>query len=163
VSVQLSEGAGPTHGYGACCGRPCHPDDSSLGTTTPTLHLAKSAEEILDRLAGYCRESGGGTMRTRALFAALTVTLALATASPAVAGQEQATRIVWTQVLDDEFTTARIVSARPDGSGLRALTHPTAGEFDLSVTARRKEPSRTSPPSRRPVAPSPTAPARSAT
>ena len=102
-------------------------------------------------------------MRTRALFAALTVTLALATASPAVAGQEQATRIVWTQVLDDEFTTARIVSARPDGSGLRALTHPAAGEFDLSVTARRKEPSRTSPPSRRPVAPSPTAPARSAT
>jgi hypothetical protein len=55
-------------------------------------------------------------MRTHALLAALTVTLALAPAAPAVAGQEQATRIVWTQVLDDEFTTARIVSARPAGS-----------------------------------------------
>ena len=72
-------------------------------------------------------------MRTRALLAALTVTLALAAAAPAVAGQEPATRIVWTQVLDDNFTTARIVSARPDGSGLRALTHPTAGEFDLNA------------------------------
>jgi len=72
-------------------------------------------------------------MRTRALLAALTVTLALATASPAVADQEQATRILWTQVLDDEFTTARIVSARPDGSGLRALIHPAAGEFDLNA------------------------------
>ena len=72
-------------------------------------------------------------MRTRALLAALTVTLALATAAPAVAGQERATRIVWTQVLDDEFTTARIVSARPDGSGLRALTRPAAGEFDLNA------------------------------
>lgn len=72
-------------------------------------------------------------MRTRALLAALTVTLALAMATPAVAGQEQATRIVWTQVLDDEFTTARIVSARPDGSGLRAITHPGPGEFDLNA------------------------------
>ena len=27
----------------------------AIGTTTPTLHLAKSAEEILDRLAGSCR------------------------------------------------------------------------------------------------------------
>jgi Tol biopolymer transport system component len=35
--------------------------------------------------------------------------------------------------LDDEFTTARIVSARPDGSGLRALTHPAVGEFDLNA------------------------------
>ena len=83
--------------------------------------------------AGTGLKSGGGTMRTRALLAALAVTLALATAAPAVAGQEQATRIVWTQVLDDEFTTARIVSARPDGSGLRALTHPAAGEFDLNA------------------------------
>jgi ABC-type sugar transport system substrate-binding protein len=76
-------------------------------------------------------------MRTRALLAALIITLALATAAPAVAGQEQATRIVWTQVLDDEFTTARIVSARPDGSGLRALTRPAAGEFrpDWGVAA----------------------------
>jgi Tol biopolymer transport system component len=72
-------------------------------------------------------------MRTRALLAALIITLALATASPVAAGQEQATLIVWTQVLDDEFTTARIVSAQPDGSGLRALTHPGAGAFDLNA------------------------------
>ena len=72
-------------------------------------------------------------MRARILIAALTVTLALATATPATAGQEHPTRIVWTQVLDDEFTTARIVSARPDGSGFRALTHPAAGQFDLDA------------------------------
>jgi hypothetical protein len=29
----------------------------AIGTTTPTLHLAKSAEEILDRLAGSCPPS----------------------------------------------------------------------------------------------------------
>lgn len=72
-------------------------------------------------------------MRSRALLAALTVALGLATATPAVAGQEHATRIVWTQILDDEGTTARIVSAQPDGSGLRALTYPAAGAFDLNA------------------------------
>ena len=72
-------------------------------------------------------------MRARVLLAALTITLGLATATPAAAGQEHATRIVWTQVLDDEFTTARIVSAHPDGSGFRALTHPTAGQFDIDA------------------------------
>jgi len=29
VPVHLSERAGPTHGYGAFCGRPCHPGDPS--------------------------------------------------------------------------------------------------------------------------------------
>jgi Tol biopolymer transport system component len=72
-------------------------------------------------------------MRTRALLAALTVVISLATAAPAVAGQAHASRIVWTQVLDDQFTTARIVSARPDGSGVRALTHPGAGVFDINA------------------------------
>ena len=72
-------------------------------------------------------------MRARVLLAALTITLGLATATPADAGQEHLTRIVWTQVLDDEFTTARIVSAHPDGSGFRALTHPAAGEFDIDA------------------------------
>jgi hypothetical protein len=55
ASVHLSEGAGPAHGYGACCGRPCHPDDSSHCNDNPrpfTWH--KRAEEILDRLAGSC-------------------------------------------------------------------------------------------------------------
>ena len=56
VSVHLSECAGPTHGYGASCDRPWHPDDSSHWNDNPrpfTWH--KSVEEILDRLAGYCR------------------------------------------------------------------------------------------------------------
>jgi hypothetical protein len=56
VSVHLSEYAGPTHGYGVSCGRPWHPTILAIGTTTPgpfTWH--KSAEEILDRPAGYCR------------------------------------------------------------------------------------------------------------
>ena len=56
VSVHLSECPGPAHGYGASCGRPWHPDDSSQTNDNPrpfTWH--KSAEEILDRLAGYGR------------------------------------------------------------------------------------------------------------
>ena len=72
-------------------------------------------------------------MRTRVLLAALMATLALATAAPAAAGQEHGTRIVWTQVLGNQGTTARIVSARPDGSGLHALTHPASGAFDLNA------------------------------
>jgi len=56
VSVHLSECAGPTHGYGASCGRPWHPDDSSHWNDNPRpFTWNKSAEEILDRLAGYCR------------------------------------------------------------------------------------------------------------
>jgi Tol biopolymer transport system component len=42
-------------------------------------------------------------------------------------------RIVWTQILDDQGTTARLVPARPDGSGLRTLTHPTAKQFDINA------------------------------
>jgi Tol biopolymer transport system component len=73
-----------------------------------------------------------------ALIAAATLT-ALATAVPAQAttrgsqGQAHAGRIVWTQVLDGAFTTARIVSARPDGSGLHVLTHPGAKVFDINA------------------------------
>jgi hypothetical protein len=56
VSVHLSECAGPPHGLGASCGRSWHPDDSSHWTDNPpTRYLAKSVEEVLDRLAGYCR------------------------------------------------------------------------------------------------------------
>ena len=64
---------------------------------------------------------------------------ALALAVPAQAttrgspGGAQAGRIVWTQALDDQFSTARIVSARPDGSGPRALTHPGPGDFDINA------------------------------
>ena len=48
-------------------------------------------------------------------------------------GRAQAGRIVWTQVLDSNFTTARLVSARPDGSGFRVLTHPGPKRFDIDV------------------------------
>ena len=76
--------------------------------------------------------------RTAALVAAAILT-ALTVAIPAQAatrgshGRAQAGRIVWTQVLDDDFTTARLVSARPDGSGLRVLTHPGAKQFDIDA------------------------------
>ena len=64
---------------------------------------------------------------------------ALALARPAQATTRgspdggQAGRIVWTQGLDDQFSAARIVSARPDGSGLRVLTHPGPGDFDINA------------------------------
>src|SRR3954451_9598593 len=48
--------SGPTLEYGASCGRPWPPDDSSHWNDNPrpfTWH--KTPEEILDRLAGYCR------------------------------------------------------------------------------------------------------------
>jgi Tol biopolymer transport system component len=76
--------------------------------------------------------------RMAALVAAAIVTT-LTIAMPAQAstrgsqGRAQAGRIVWTQVLDDKFTTARLVSARPDGSGLRVLTHPGAKHFDVDA------------------------------
>jgi len=35
VLIQLSECPGPTHRYGASCGRPCHPDDSSHRNDNP--------------------------------------------------------------------------------------------------------------------------------
>ena len=76
--------------------------------------------------------------RLAALVAAAILS-ALAVAAPAQAttrgspGGAQAGRIVWTQVLDDKFTTARIVSARPDGSGPRVLTHPGPEQFDINA------------------------------
>jgi Tol biopolymer transport system component len=33
----------------------------------------------------------------------------------------------------DKGTTARLVSARPDGSGLRTLTHPKAEQFHINA------------------------------
>jgi WD40-like Beta Propeller Repeat len=64
---------------------------------------------------------------------------ALTVAAPAQAtmhrwhGRAQTGRIVWTQVLDSNFTTARLVSARPDGGGFRVLTHPGAKRFDIDA------------------------------
>jgi TolB protein len=52
---------------------------------------------------------------------------------PGSRGGGHAGRIVWTQVLNDHFSRARIVSARPDGSGLRALTHPGPKTVDINA------------------------------
>src|SRR3984957_9760419 len=64
---------------------------------------------------------------------------ALTAAAPAQAtthrwpGPAQSGRIVWTQVLDSNFTTARLVSARPDSRGFRVLTHPGPKRFDIDA------------------------------
>jgi len=79
------------------------------------------------------------TSRRMAALAAVVTLTALTLAVPAQAttrgsdGRTQAGRIVWTQVLDDTFSTARLVSGRPDGSGLRVLTHPGAKQFDIEA------------------------------
>jgi len=71
--------------------------------------------------------------RLAALIAAATLTT-LASCEPAHATTHVSSgRIVWTQTLDDQGTTARLVSARPDGSGLRTLTHPKAKQFDINA------------------------------
>jgi Tol biopolymer transport system component len=71
--------------------------------------------------------------RLAALIAAATL-VALASAMPAQATAHRSSgRIVWTQILDDQGTTARLVSARPNGSGLRVLTHPKAKQFDINA------------------------------
>jgi dipeptidyl aminopeptidase/acylaminoacyl peptidase len=84
---------------------------------------------------------------TGAILTALAVAAsAPATAAPAPAttaatravahqphGPAQAGRIVWTQVLNSQFTRARLVSARPDGSGFRVLTHPGPKRFDIDA------------------------------
>src|SRR5262245_46150828 len=48
-------------------------------------------------------------------------------------GQSSGTRIVYTQVLTGNFTHARIVSSRPDGTDLRVVSHPGSGEFDIDA------------------------------
>jgi Tol biopolymer transport system component len=74
-----------------------------------------------------------------AVLVAGTILTALTAAAPAQAtthrwpGPAQGGRIVWTQVLDSNFTTARLVSARPDGSGFRVLTHPGPKRFDIDA------------------------------
>jgi Tol biopolymer transport system component len=83
-------------------------------------------------------------MRTWFLYPALAVTLCLTAATPALAraahattpgssGEAHAGRIVWSQVLNKDFSSQRIVSARPDGSGLRALTHPGPLTADINA------------------------------
>jgi Tol biopolymer transport system component len=72
-------------------------------------------------------------MRARILLVALSLALGLVVAPPAMAGEARGTRIVWTQVVDADFTTARIVSGRPDGTGVHAVSHPGSGQFDLDA------------------------------
>ena len=79
------------------------------------------------------RNIGKNRGRLAALIAAATLTT-VAFCVPAYATTHVSSgRIVWTQILDDQGTTARLVSARPDGSGLRTLTHPTAKQFDINA------------------------------
>ena len=79
---------------------------------------------------------------TGVILTALTVaSSAQATAAPAratvaavrVTAHQSHGRIVWTQVLNSQFTRARLVSARPDGSGFRVLTHPGPKQFDIDA------------------------------
>jgi WD40-like Beta Propeller Repeat len=70
---------------------------------------------------------------TGMILTALTVTASAQAAMHRWHGRAEAGRIVWTQVLDSNFTTARLVSAGPDGSGFRVLTHPGPKRFDIDV------------------------------
>jgi Tol biopolymer transport system component len=75
-------------------------------------------------------------MRSRVLLVGLSVVaMGLAAAVPpaGASGRDDGTHVVWTTVLDDSFTTARIVAARPDGSGQYAVSHPRQGEFDIDA------------------------------
>jgi Tol biopolymer transport system component len=65
---------------------------------------------------------------SRSLAAGLGL-LALLCAPAAAAAHDG--RIVWSHFTDDTFTTARIVSADPDGAGLRVLSHGAEGSQDL--------------------------------
>jgi Tol biopolymer transport system component len=69
---------------------------------------------------------------TRSLAAGLG-TLALLVAPAAAAAHPTSTdgRIVWSRFTGDSSGTARIVSARPDGSALRVLSSGAAGEQDF--------------------------------
>jgi len=51
-------------------------------------------------------------------------------AAPAAAGAHDG-RIFWSRFTDDTFTTARIVSAEPDGSRLRVLSRGAPGQLDV--------------------------------
>jgi hypothetical protein len=71
-------------------------------------------------------------MRVRALLAAPTIMLAVAARTSATAGEERAGRIAWSQFIDKDFNGERIVSARPDGSGLGRRTDPSPGTLAIS-------------------------------
>jgi Tol biopolymer transport system component len=58
---------------------------------------------------------------------------AAATATSSAAAPDRAGRIVWTQDVDPCCQGGRLVSARPDGTGFRVLTHPTTGSKDLNA------------------------------
>lgn len=79
------------------------------------------------------------------LFTAVLLPLGVLTAPGATAGErlvgdahasgsDAGSHIVWTRVLDDEFTTARIMASDPDGRHAHAVSHPAAGEFDIDAT-----------------------------
>ena len=51
----------------------------------------------------------------------------------AAVGDPGDTRIVYTEVLTGNFSRARLVSSRPDGTDLRVVSHPGAHEFDIDA------------------------------
>ena len=59
-------------------------------------------------------------------------TLALLAAPTAASAHDRADgRIVWSRFTDDTLPTARIVSAKPDGSRLRVLSHGPGSQQDI--------------------------------
>ena len=67
----------------------------------------------------------------RSLAAGLGVLALLAAPTAARAHDGADGRIVWSRFTDDTFATARIVSAKPDGSRLRVLSHGADGQQDI--------------------------------
>src|SRR5262249_13069986 len=100
---------------------------SSLYASGRFLAIIKRGgwEAAAARLGVAVLLAGGLTVVTGGLAGA---TPALAgpahAATPASPGGGHAGRIVWTQVLNDRFSSARLVSAPPAGSRLRAPAHP---------------------------------------
>jgi hypothetical protein len=69
----------------------------------------------------------GGAMRTRAVLAAPTITLAVATTTPATAGEEGAGRIAWSPVHRHGLQWIADRLREPGRGGLRRLTDPGPG------------------------------------
>jgi hypothetical protein len=68
-----------------------------------------------------------------AALASIGMTLPGLAPPAAASGHPEASRsrIVWSQFVDQDFSGARIVSARPDGARMRTLSHPGTGVVDL--------------------------------
>src|SRR5262249_3955091 len=109
---------------------------SSLYASGRFLAIIKRGgwEAAAARLGVAVLLAGGLTVVTGGLAGA---TPALAgpahAATPASPGGGHAGRIVWTQVLNDRFSSARLRAARPHGRGPPAPTHPGPKAVDISA------------------------------